>query len=140
MATTPLPTTSVMNTMKLFPFCDKSNDNPQQYLHGDSIHLHIHYYNTNLQQTRDASNVDIVIALKNLCALFLHTPYLRSSECVQFQAFLNIPSINTTKILDTTPRSMTPTILFHIATLPRNHVLTVVSPLSCQHGTGSTRR
>ena len=42
------PTTTVTDTMKVCPFYDESNDQPQQYLHGDNIHLYIHCSNTNL--------------------------------------------------------------------------------------------
>ena len=63
--------------MKVCPFCDTSDtsvDNTLQYLHGDSIHLHVHCSNTDLQQTRDASNVDIATALQHLGALIQHSP------------------------------------------------------------------
>ena len=58
--------------MKICPFCDTSDisvDNTVHYLHGDSIHLHVHCSNTDLQQTRDTSNVDIDITLKHLGVL-----------------------------------------------------------------------
>ena len=87
--TTPLPITVVTDTMKICPFCDKSNDILSQYLYGDNIHLHVHCSNTNLQQTRDASNVDIATALKHLGIPFLYTPYPCSSACTPFQEFLS---------------------------------------------------
>ena len=87
--TTPMKTTAVTDTMKIYPFCSTSDDNTLQYLHGNSIHLHVHYSNTDLQQTRDASNVDIASALQHLGSLIQHSPYTRSNECVTFQAFLS---------------------------------------------------
>ena len=85
----PLTKDAVTNTMKLCPFCSDTNDNPQMYMYGDSIHLHIHCTNAHLQQTRDVSNIDISQALKHLCALFPYTPYLRNSNCVPFETFLS---------------------------------------------------
>ena len=87
--TTPMKTIAVTDAMKICPFCDTSVDSTLRYLHGDSIHLHVHCSNTDLQQTRDASNVDIATALQHLGALILHSPYTRSSECIPFQAFLS---------------------------------------------------
>ena len=86
---TPMKTKSVTDAMKIYPFCDTSVDSTMQYLYGDSIHLHVHGSNTNIQQTRDASNVDIAIALQHLGALILHSPYTRRNECIPFQAFLS---------------------------------------------------
>ena len=47
--TTLMTTTAVTDAMKICPFCDTSSSNTLQYLHGDSINLHIHCSNTNLQ-------------------------------------------------------------------------------------------
>ena len=44
----PLTKDPVTDTMKLCPFCSDTDDNPQMYLHGDSIHLHLHCTNTHL--------------------------------------------------------------------------------------------
>ena len=90
--TTPMKATAVTDAMKICPFCvtsDTSCVDPVHYLHGDSIHLHVRCSNTDLQQTRDASNVDIATALQHLDALIQHSPYTRSNECVTFQAFLS---------------------------------------------------
>ena len=40
--TNPLPTTAVTDTLKIYPLCNNSNDEPLQYLHSNSVHLYIH--------------------------------------------------------------------------------------------------
>ena len=85
----PLTKNAVTDRMKLCPFYSDTDDNPQTHLHGDSIHLHIHCSNTHLKQTRDASNIDIALALKHLGVLFLYTPYIRNNTCVTFETFLS---------------------------------------------------
>ena len=80
--TTPMTTTTVTNAMRMCLFCDTSSSSTLQYLPGNSINFHVHCSNTNLQQTRDASNVDIAIALQHLGALILHSPYTWSNECI----------------------------------------------------------
>ena len=66
-----------------------STPNHQPHLHGDSIHLHIHCTNAQLQLTRDASNTDIAVALKHLGALFHNAPYDLLNGCESFRSFLS---------------------------------------------------
>ena len=125
--TTPMKTTAVTDAMKICLFCDTSDtsgDDPIHYLHGDSIHLHVHCSNTNIQQTRDASNVDIATALQHLGALIQHSPYTRRNACVTFQAFLSTRmhqyDINTTHHTTTVdPDGDHP--YHHTTTEPRAH-------------------
>ena len=88
-STRPLTKDAATDTMELCLFYSDMDDNPQLYLNGDIIHLHIHYSSTYLQQTRDASNIEISLALKRLSALFLYIPYLRNNDCVAFETFLS---------------------------------------------------
>ena len=85
----PLAVTTVTDTMKVCPFYEDSTPNHQPHLHGDSIHLHIHCTNAQLQLTRDASNIDIAVALKHLGALFQHAPYALHHGCESFRSFLS---------------------------------------------------
>ena len=75
--------------MKVCPFCDESTPNHQSHLHSDSIHMHIHCTNAQLQLTREASNTDIAVALNHLGALFQHAPYDLHNRYENFQSFLS---------------------------------------------------
>ena len=86
---TPLAANTVTDAMKVCPFCDDSTPNTQLHLHGDSIHLHIHCTNAQIQLTRDASNTDIAMALKHLGALFQHAPYDLLNPGDSFQTFMS---------------------------------------------------
>ena len=74
-------------------------------------------------------------------AHFFCTPFTPGAVGVShFRHCLVAFSIKMMTIPDTTPRPLAKTMLNHIVTLPWNHILTVVSPLSWQHGTGSAHR
>ena len=85
---TSLATTTVTDTMKIYPFCEETNIQQLLNLHGDSIHMYTHYSNTQLQQTRDVSNIDTALAQKHIGVLSEHTPYLLTATCVPFQTSL----------------------------------------------------
>ena len=70
-------------------FCDDSTPDHQPHLHGDSIHMHIHCTNAQLQLTHEASNTDIAVALNHLRALFQHVPYDLHNRYEHFQSVLS---------------------------------------------------
>ena len=85
---TPLANTTVTEAMKICPFCDPTQPTTHHFLHGDSIHLHVHCSNTHLQHIREQSNTDISTALLHLGLLFTHSPYPHTLGCAPFRTFL----------------------------------------------------
>ena len=74
--------------MQICPFCDPTQPTTHHFLHGDSIHLHVHCSNTNLKHIREQSNTDISTALLHLGILFTHSPYPHTLGCDPFRTFL----------------------------------------------------
>ena len=72
---TPLRATTVADLMKICPFYAPRSHTSTLFLHGDSIHLHVHCSNIHIQHTRTRSNTDISTALRHLGAFLSHAPY-----------------------------------------------------------------
>ena len=85
---TPLRENTVTDPMKICPFCSKGSPISDLFLHGDSIHLHIHCTNVHIQNTRTRSNTDISTAIKHLGALLSHAPYPHNLGVDPFRIFL----------------------------------------------------
>ena len=75
--------------MKICPFCAPRSPSNTLFLHGDSIHLRVHWFNVHIQLTRTRSNTDISTALRYLGALLSHTPYLHNLGDGPFRTFLD---------------------------------------------------
>ena len=84
----PLANTTVTEAMRPCPFCDPTQHTTHHFLHGDSIHLHVHCSNTHLKYIRDQPNTDIFTALLHLGLLFTHSPYPYNLGCDPFRTFL----------------------------------------------------
>ena len=71
--------------MKICPFCAPRSPTSNLFLHGDSIHLHVHCTNVYLYLTRTRSNTDISTALRHLGAHFSYIPYQHNLEVDPFR-------------------------------------------------------
>ena len=110
--------------MKMCIFCDDSTPNHQIHLHGDSIHLHIHCTNAQLQLTHDASNTHIAVVLKHIGALFQYALYDLTTGCEPFQFFLSglLHQYDVNTHHDTSDIDNAPTTPFNHSTIhPRTH-------------------
>ena len=110
--------------MKVCSFYDDSTQVHQIHLHGDITHLHIHYTNTQLQLTRDASNTDVTVVLKHLGALFQHVPFDLITGYELFQSFISILLHQYDEVTyhDTSDSDSDPDLPYHHSTMhPRTH-------------------
>ena len=85
---TPFRATTVTDPMKICPFCAPRSSASTLFLHGDSIHLHVHCTNVHIQHTQNRSNTDISTAIQNLGALLSHAPYPHNLGVDPFRTFL----------------------------------------------------
>jgi len=85
---TPLQINTVTDPLKICPFCAQLSPTRTLYLHGDITHLHVHFSNEHIHQTRTNSNTYISTALRCLGALFSHVPYPHNLELYPFRNFL----------------------------------------------------
>ena len=120
-----LSKTIVTNAMKICPFCDPMEHSQHRYLHGDSIHLHVHCSSTHITQIHDQSNTDISTVLQHLETLFTNFPYpqnlgrdpLRTFLCHLLHQYDDNTQLNTAipyQDLELHP-------YHHSTVVPRNH-------------------